>query len=239
MSRTVDWNLTAVFLDLDDTLSDELHHMRSAYAASLGQLSKRLTPSQAEETLDRYMEIATDLYRRNAWDELTREQRLELALEQASVAADAQLPAAIVRGYFENHHAGMRLLPGAKRLLKTAERYRTCLISNGQSEQQREKLRRLSIDTSFDHILISEEIGLRKPDPAIFRRALDLTDANPEQAVMIGDNAIADIVGAAALGIRTIWVNLHSWEYPPKTAMPDCQVPNAAAAATLLKTLSA
>jgi putative hydrolase of the HAD superfamily len=239
MSRTVDWNLTAVFLDLDDTLSDELHHMRSAYAASLGQLSKRLTPSQAEETLDRYMEIATDLYRRNAWDELTREQRLELALEQASVAADAQLPAAIVRGYFENYHAGMRLLPGAKRLLKTAERYRTCLISNGQSEQQREKLRRLSIDTSFDHILISEEIGLRKPDPAIFRRALDLTDANPEQAVMIGDNAIADIAGAAALGIRTIWVNLHSWEYPPKTAMPDCQVPNAAAAATLLKTLSA
>ena len=239
MSRTVDWDLTAVFLDLDDTLSDELRHMRSAYAASLRRLSARLTPSEAEVTLDRYMAIATDLYRRNAWDELTREQRLELALKRANIAPDAQLPAAIVRGYLKNYHAGIRLLPGAKRLLKAAERYRTCLISNGQSEQQRDKLRRLSIDTSFDHILISEEIGIRKPDPAIFRRALDLTDTNPDQAVMIGDNAIADIAGAAALGIHTIWVNLHSWEYPPKTATPDYQVPNAAAAATLLKTFSA
>lgn len=238
MSRIVDWDLTAVFLDLDDTLSDELHHMRSAYAASLRQLSNRLTPSQAEETLDRYMEIATDLYRRTAWDELTREHRVELALKRANIAPDAQLPAAIVRGYSENYHEGMRLLPGAKRLLKAAERRRTCLITNGQTDRQRENLRRLSIDASFDHILISEEIGIRKPDPAIFRRALDLTGANPDQAVMIGDNAIADIAGAAALGIRTIWVNLHSWDYPPKTAMPDYQVPNAAAAATLLETLT-
>jgi putative hydrolase of the HAD superfamily len=239
MSRNVDWDLTAVFLDLDDTLSDELHHMRSAYAASLRQLSNRLTPWQAEEALDRYMEIATDLYRRNAWDELTREQRLELALKRANVAPDAQLPAAIVRGFFNNYHEGVRLLPGAKRLLNAAKRYRTCLITNGETDRQRQKLRRLSLDKCFDHTLISEEIGIRKPDPAIFRRALDLTDANPDQAVMIGDNTIADIAGAAALGIRTIWVNLHSWEYPPKTAMPDCQVPDAAAAATLLETLTA
>ncbi len=238
MPQTVDWDLHAVFLDLDDTLSDELHHMRSAYAASLRQPTNRLTPSQAEETLDRYMAIATDLYRRNAWGEMTREQRLELALKQANVPPEAERPAAIVRGYFESYHEGIRLLPCAERLLKSAARYRTCLISNGQADRQREKLRRLSIDRFLDHVLISEEFGFQKPDPTIFRRALDLTDAVPHQSVMIGDNALADIAGAAALGIRTIWVNLHGWELPPEVAMPDHEVRDAGAAADLLDPIS-
>ena len=238
MSQVVDWKPKAVFLDLDDTLSDELHHMRSAYGAALRRLSHRLTPSQVEATLDNYMAIAIDLYRRNAWDELSREQRLELALKQANVQPDDQLPAAIIRGYFESYHEGMRLLPGADRLLQAADRYRTCLISNGQTHLQREKLRRLSIDDQLDHILISEEFGFRKPDPAIFRRALDLTYAEPHQAIMIGDNVLADITGAAALGVHTIWVNLHDCDIPPGAATPDHEVPDTNAAADLLETLS-
>ncbi len=238
MSETVGWGLRAVFLDLDDTLSDELRRMRCAYAASLRGLTNRLTPSQAEKTLDSYMGIAIDLYRRSAWDELSRKQRLELALKLARVEPNDQLPAKIIRGYFDNYHEGMRLLPGADRLLKAAGRYRTCLISNGQTDRQREKLRRLSIDGRFDHVLISEEIGVRKPDPAIFGRALDLTDAEPRQACMIGDSALADIAGAAAVGIRTIWVNLHDWDFPRSAPAPDHEVPDAAAAADLLESLT-
>ena len=56
---------------------------------------------------------------------------------------------------------------------------------------------------------------------------------------MIGDNALADITGAAAVGFHTIWVNLHGWALPRNAAKPDYEVPDAAAAAALLESVSA
>ena len=113
------------------------------------------------------MGIAIDLYRRSAWDELSRKQRLELALKLARVEPNDQLRRRSSEATSTTTTRVCGLLPGADRLLKAAGRYRTCLISNGQTDRQREKLRRLSIDGRFDHVLISEEIGVRKPDPAI------------------------------------------------------------------------
>lgn len=228
------WDLHAVFLDLDDTLSDELHHMRSAYAAAVDRLPEPLDPTRASAFLDAYMDIAIDLYRRNAWDELSREARLESALQRAGVEP-GDLPARIVEGYLRNYHEGLRLLPGAGRLLEIAGRYRTCLITNGRSDRQREKIERLGLAGRFDHILISEEFGAAKPDPAIFRRALSLTAVEPHQAVMIGDNALADIAGAAAVGVHAIWVNVHGWALPTASVTPEHEVPDAAEAATLLE----
>jgi HAD superfamily hydrolase (TIGR01509 family) len=227
-------DLRAVFLDLDDTLSDELHHMRAAYAAALAGLPERLESGVAAAVLDTYMDIGIDLYRRNAWDEMPREERLKSALQRAGVEP-LDLPGQIVEGYFRNYREGLRLLPGAGRLLDIASRYRTCLITNGLSDRQREKIERLGLAGRFDHVLISEEFGTAKPDSAIFRRALSLTEVEPHQAVMIGDNALADITGAAALGMHTIWVNLHGWALPAAAATPEHEVPDVAAAAARLE----
>ena len=212
-------DLRAVFLDLDGTLSDELHHMRSAYAAALAGLPEPLGPAVAGAVLDAYMDIGIDLYRRNAWDELPREARIESALRRAGVEP-GDLPARIIHGYQQNYHEGLRLLPGAERLLEIAGRFRTCLVTNGQSDRQRAKIERLGLEGRLDHILISAEVGSAKPEAAIFQRALSLTAVEPHQAVMIGDNALADVTGAVNLGIPTIWVNLHGWELPPAAATP-------------------
>lgn len=227
------WDVRAVFLDLDDTLSDELHHMRSAYAAALRELPRPLSPARATATLAACMDIAIDLYRRNAWDEMSREARLDSALRRAGLEP-GNLSTQIVQGYLKNYETGLKLFPGAVHLLEAASQHRTCLITNGNSDRQRQKLRLLGIEKRFDHILISEEFGASKPDAAIFRRALSLTDVEADQAVMIGDNALADIAGAAGLGIRTIWVNVHGWDLPSEGVEPDHEVPDAGAAAELL-----
>jgi FMN phosphatase YigB (HAD superfamily) len=58
----------------------------------------------------------------------------------------------------------------------------------------------------FDAVLCSEEVGLAKPDPALFRLALERLSAEPEEAAMVGDSLGSDIVPAKALGLRTVWI---------------------------------
>lgn len=58
----------------------------------------------------------------------------------------------------------------------------------------------------LDAVAISHEVGLRKPRREIFEAALDALATGPAEAIHVGDNLDADVAGAAALGIRTIWV---------------------------------
>lgn len=55
------------------------------------------------------------------------------------------------------------------------------------------------------HVAISADLGIRKPDPAIFMHALNALNVAPEEAAMVGDSLRADIVGAQNLGIFAIW----------------------------------
>ena len=65
----------------------------------------------------------------------------------------------------------------------------------------------LELSDVFPIILISEEVGSWKPDPAIFYRALELGNASPAEAVFVGDSPDHDIAGARAAGLTTIWMN--------------------------------
>ena len=239
MLPVTDRTLKAVFLDLDDTLSDELHRLNMAYSVALAQFPDQITSSQVKETLDHYMILVADLYERNAWTELSEEQRLRLAREQAGVKSNDDLRTAIIQEYFRNYHQGLRLLPGAAQLLQEANCHCTCLITNGETQIQTEKLRLLSLRGYFNHILISEEFGSSKPDLAIFQHALKLTKSQPHQAIMIGNNIPTDIAGAANLGITTIWVNLHNWKAPHCYKRPDYEVPDPEGASELLRLIRA
>jgi FMN phosphatase YigB (HAD superfamily) len=58
----------------------------------------------------------------------------------------------------------------------------------------------------FDALVISHDVGLRKPRPEIFRAALSQLGVEPHETLHVGDNLAADVAGAAALGIRTAWI---------------------------------
>jgi FMN phosphatase YigB (HAD superfamily) len=62
------------------------------------------------------------------------------------------------------------------------------------------------LDSHFDAIVISEEVGIRKPRNEIFREVLQKLDCAPEEALHVGDNLDADVAGAAAHGMRTVWI---------------------------------
>jgi FMN phosphatase YigB (HAD superfamily) len=60
--------------------------------------------------------------------------------------------------------------------------------------------------THFKALAISHDIGIRKPRPEIFAAALAGLEVAPEEVLHVGDNLVADVLGAAALGIRTVWI---------------------------------
>jgi putative hydrolase of the HAD superfamily len=89
---------------------------------------------------------------------------------------------------------------------------KTALISNC-SHSTRRIVDRLGIEMEFDAILLSFEVGLRKPDPEIYREALRRVDVSPVDAIFVDDQpAYCD--GAAALGIGTFLI-VRRTEEPP------------------------
>lgn len=81
------------------------------------------------------------------------------------------------------------------------------VITNGPSSSQREKLRLARLDHFFELVVASGDIGVLKPDPAIFAHALRELGVRASASVHVGDNFTADIAGATDAGLRGIWIN--------------------------------
>ncbi len=100
------------------------------------------------------------------------------------------------------------LFPDAHPTLQYLQKkYRLHLITNGFHESTELKVTKTDINKYFDNIIISEIVGVNKPDRAIFEHALSLAKAEKYQSIMIGDSIEADIRGAMAFGMDTIYFN--------------------------------
>jgi len=81
------------------------------------------------------------------------------------------------------------------------------VITNGDSTQQREKLRRMKIAGYFQVVVVSGEIGVSKPNPEIFHSACRMAGRKPEECVYIGDNLETDILACERAGMPGVWLN--------------------------------
>ena len=111
-----------------------------------------------------------------------------------------------------------RLMPGAAEVLSALRRRgtRVFLLSNAQSCFTMPELRELGIAEAFDGLFLSSDFGCRKPSPAFFRSALSHAGAEPEDALMVGNDPDADIRGAEAVGMESRYI--HTVQSPPRGA---------------------
>jgi YjjG family noncanonical pyrimidine nucleotidase len=87
--------------------------------------------------------------------------------------------------------------------------YRVVILTNGIKKVQVSRLEKSSIKEYIDNMLVSEEVGVNKPDPIIFDYLFkSMGHINKHDAIMIGDSLTADIQGGINYGIDTCWVNL-------------------------------
>jgi putative hydrolase of the HAD superfamily len=101
------------------------------------------------------------------------------------------------------------LMPYAFEVLQELKKrgYTLALISNGFKEVQYKKLICCGIDSFFDAVLISEEQGVHKPSPIIFKRALKAINGIKSETLMVGDDFANDIEGAMIFGIDQFFYN--------------------------------
>jgi putative hydrolase of the HAD superfamily len=109
------------------------------------------------------------------------------------------------------------------------------MITNGASDIQRAKVVGSGLGSYFDAILVSGEEGFGKPKPEIFRLAIDRLDVDEASAVMIGDSLARDVVGAAAVGIKSVWVNRTGIKANESLPLPDAELRDLAALPELLE----
>ncbi len=101
------------------------------------------------------------------------------------------------------------LIPGARELLDwlKIQGYKIGVISNGFYEVQHRKMVSADIVNYFDAVVLSDDIGVNKPDRRIFDHALRKTQAKAARTLIIGDNPDTDIIGAIGAGWHAIYFN--------------------------------
>ncbi|HXF72847.1 MAG TPA: HAD family hydrolase [Actinomycetota bacterium] len=104
--------------------------------------------------------------------------------------------------------------------------YRLGLLAN-QPSAVREALARDGLADAFELWVVSEDVGLEKPDPRVFARALELAGSPPGRTAMVGDRLDRDVRPAKALGMRTVWVlrgEAPDHPTPEQLAEPDAAI---------------
>jgi putative hydrolase of the HAD superfamily len=84
------------------------------------------------------------------------------------------------------------------------------VISNGFKEVTERKCILSGIDKYFQTITSADSVGVRKPNPKIFEYSLGLSDAKKENSILIGDDWIADVVGAQNFGMDVIFFDVFN-----------------------------
>lgn len=224
----------AVLLDLDDTLIVEEAHARRELRATAALLDGvdeaewETIVSDSARTLWREYEqhetclelgIASweglwstfdDCHPRlrglRDWAPIYRQESWRVALER--VGQDATLAPALSRHYVEGQRAGHPLLPGAADLVRrAAAKGPVGLVTNGPPDIQRLKIRQTGLAPLLGAVVISGEVGAGKPDPLVFRWALENLAADPGEAVMVGDSWDRDVRGALGAGMNAVWIS--------------------------------
>lgn len=128
-------------------------------------------------------------------------------------------PAPYVDQFFEIT-TKVELYPETVDVLNALGPIRSAIISNADHEH----VAAWTFTLPVEFTLISEAVGLYKPDPRIFRLALDRLGLSPHEVLHVGDSDIDDVGGAKAAGLRTAWVNRDGRARRPHTPPPDYEI---------------
>lgn len=198
--------IRAVFFDAGNTL---IHMDYGAIAAALGREGVAATVDQVRDA-ERRARIRLDASfapGASTEDPATGDRYLAFLLDELGVqsAETAAALAAWRRGHNPPRGLWTALEPAAEPALDLARQagLRTAVISNSNGTIA-DILGTLGLARHLDFIIDSSKVGVEKPDPRIFRVALDRAGLRPEEAAYIGDLYSIDVLGARAAGLQAV-----------------------------------
>ena len=196
-----------VAFDLDGTLCYYTVGTQEAIVESLRRVGRSIDlVGDVDAAAARYNELWWEMeqngssvvsLRERIWQRLLAEREIEqvgLARELAETYAQVRVPS-------------VRLYEGARELLCDLRgSYRLGLLTNGPSEMQWPKIERLGIQPLFNVILVSGDVGTRKPDRLIFEQFLRRLGVTAKEVLYVGNSYRTDVAGAKDVGMLSAWI---------------------------------
>jgi putative hydrolase of the HAD superfamily len=192
--------IRAVIFDLDNTLIDFMRMKDAAVRAAADAMVDAGLAIPAEDVVQGIEEV----YREKG---IEYQQVFDDFLSRTLGDVDWEILASGVLAYRRTREAHLVLYPHANRtLVELAKRgMKLAVVSDAPRREAWLRLVALGIHYLFDHVVTFDDTGKQKPDPAPFQRALDLLGVAPEEALMVGDWAERDVVGAGQVGMKTVF----------------------------------
>jgi putative hydrolase of the HAD superfamily len=235
--------MKAILFDLDDTLIPERPAIEAGYAAvsecvwgtstpqritSLWEAAravwlagrptayvKRVHFSLGEALYGEFVAAGPDADALRAFVPTLRAQAFEAVLPAQARGSSAEL----VELWNTTRMAALTCYPETGSVLEHwSARVPVALVTNGASRLQRAKLRATGLESAFTAVIVSEEVGIGKPDAAPFQAALGELQLTPGDVVMVGNDRERDIAGARNAHIRAIHVD-RVGPHPPSPAI--------------------
>ncbi len=210
---------STLFIDLDDTLFDFTGASREAFRETYELLGYGRFFESFDQFLHIYEPRNKELWIEYNAGKISKEQlnkiRYNYPLEAVG-HANEELGAQFCREALGRIPHKNMLIPGAVELLDyLSGKYEMFILSNGFAELQSKKMATTGLTKYFKRVILSEEIGVNKPHRALFEYALEVSGAQKDSSLMIGDAFESDIIGAANAGIDQMFLNIKGEENPP------------------------
>jgi HAD superfamily hydrolase (TIGR01549 family) len=202
----------AILFDLDDTLYDLRSYWQGRLHRALGEL------------LERYPHFDREALVKQAIAEKVYTEKFPAFLRDQGVDDDTLLAAAH-DVYSRDWFSMLELYDDA---VHTLQALRQCcklgLVTNGPSWTQRPKIEQFRLVDYLDLLIVSEEVGVAKPDPAIFQIALGRLGLAAHETLFVGDSIEFDMRGAQAAQLPFVWMNPREEPLPPDLPAPLAEI---------------
>ncbi len=209
-----------VFFDIDGTLIDDAAATRAGAIGLFDRYRDRLADCE-ERFLQRWDALREHHFGRFLRGEISylgqRRARIRDLFRRTSSEMSDSEANEILSVYRELYERAWRLFPDVVDTLDALSRCGLGVISNGSSMPQRRKLAAVGILDRFAVVVISEDIGVAKPHPRIFKAACQAVGVSPSACVYVGDRLDVDALGACEAGLRGVWLDRHGEGHGPSS----------------------
>jgi len=216
-------NIKAIIFDVDETLFDRVLAQQAVLELIVRQLPQVFRGCDPQRVLAAFLQsdrVTTEIFNTGAPSEGSRDRRSKLFLQLLGI--DEKYTAKITELYVKDYPGVKAHVDGAIPVIKELSRkYQLGVVSNGFTDVQYRKLEAMGLRDLFVCVVLSEEIGIRKPDPRIFLRAALLLHRQPQECLYVGDSYANDVIGAKNAGMRACWLNRAEVKMPDEKTKPD------------------
>ncbi len=197
---------THLLFDLDHTLFD----FDKSAEISLEKLIRSFGIAYHPELQNTYSQVNRAVWQEFAAGTLPQAKIKTERFRRFATAANLQFdPVEAGDRFLQNLAEGIDLIPGTLDLMAQLRgNFKLGAVTNGLKEVQRSRLSRSALAEDFEVIVVSDEVGVAKPDPAIFDVAFNAFGNPPKSSILyIGDSLKSDVQGGINAGVDTCWFN--------------------------------